>query len=330
MRFGFYLPTCAEGTFYPRGFVDLGWIAEAAQQVEDAGFFEFSASDYVSTGQRNRDETQPPPQYLEPIATLSWLAAMTSTVRLLTNELVLPLRDVVLLAKELTTLDQLSGGRLICGLGLGANRDEFEAIHPRRKGMDRGVYLSEGLEALQRLLTDRSATYSGKHIEFADVELYPKTVQQPLPIYLTGDSEEACRRAARLAQGWITFVPGVEKLESLLTILDQETQAAERPRPAVAPMIGVAIGATDDAAMVAWGRSRFCTHLKRGRDVPIEALAQRNLVGAPETILATIADYQRIGVDQMTLIFTGNSTAEVGSQIAAFINEVMPGLPEAQ
>ena len=74
MKFGFYLPTCAEGTFYPRGFVDLAWIAQTVQQVEDAGFYEVSASDYVSTGKRTRDESQPPPRYLEPLNVLAWLA----------------------------------------------------------------------------------------------------------------------------------------------------------------------------------------------------------------------------------------------------------------
>jgi probable F420-dependent oxidoreductase len=326
VKFGFYLPTCAEGTFYPRGFVDLGWIADAVSQVEGAEFYEISASDYVSTGRRNRDESMPPPQYLEPLTILSWLAGKTTSVRLLPNVLVLPLREIVLLAKELTTLDHVSGGRLICGLGLGANRDEFEAIHPRRSGTDRGKLLNEGLDALRVLLTERSATFSGRYIEFADVELYPKTLQDSLPIYLTGDSEDACRRAARQADGWITFVPGLSKLGTLLEIIDEEARSVGRNRPSIAPMIGVAVGATDDEALASWEQSQFCAHLKRGRGGSNQDVAGPNLVGSPATIRASIDEYERLGVDQMTLIFTGNTTEEVSSQITRFIDEVMPEL----
>ncbi|MFN8594031.1 MAG: TIGR03619 family F420-dependent LLM class oxidoreductase [Thermomicrobiales bacterium] len=327
MRFGYYLPTCAEGTFYPRGFVDLGWIAETSRQVEDAGFYELSVSDYVSTGRRNRNDALPPPQYLEPITMLAWLAGQTSRIHLLTNVLVMPLREPVLLAKELTTLDQVSNGRLICGLGLGANRDEFESIHPRRSGMDRGRYLSESIEALRVLLSERISSYSGKSVEFNEVELFPKAVQQPLPIYLTGDSEDACRRAAQSAEGWITFVPGTERIAALLGTLDEEAKAANRERPVVAPMIAVAIGETDEAALEYWSNAQFCAHLKRGRNQPPEELAKKNLVGTAETIVRTIGEYEDVGVNHMTLIFTGNTTAEVGAQITAFIDEVLPRLP---
>jgi probable F420-dependent oxidoreductase len=324
VRFGFYLPTCAEGTFYPRGFVDLGWIAETVQLVEEAGFYEVSASDYVSTGRRTRDESQPPPQYFEPLSVLSWLAGKTSSIRLLPNVLVMPLRDVVLLAKELSTVDQLSGGRLICGLGLGANRDEFEAIHPRRRGTDRGKLLDEALEALGPLLTERSASYTGKYIEFEDVELYPKPVQQPLPIYLTGDSEDASRRAAKHADGWITFVPGLAKLESRLEIIDAEVQRVGRPRPSIVPMIGISIADTQDQALANWGQSRFCAHLQRVFGKSADELSSSNLVGTPDTISRAIAEYAKLGVGHLTLVFAGNATSELTPQVAAFTREVIP------
>lgn len=324
MKFGFYLPTCAEATFYPRGFVDLGWIAEEVSRVDAAGFFEISASDYVSTGRRNRNESLSPPQYLEPLTTLAWLAGQTSSVKLLPNVLVLPLREVVVLAKELTTLDQVSGGRLICGFGLGANRDEFEAVHPRRSGTDRGKLLNEGLAALRVLLTERSATFSGKYIEFTDVELFPKTIQASLPIYLTGDSEDACRRAAQQADGWITFVPGLAKLSGLLEIFDAEVLAAGRTRPSVAPMIGLAIDATDDGALAKWEASQFGNYLTRMKGATARETAAPNLVGSPDTIRAQVEEYQRAGVDQLTLIFAGNTPAEVTSQLTLFIDEVLP------
>jgi probable F420-dependent oxidoreductase len=326
VKFGFYLPTCAEGTFYPRGFVDLAWIAQTVQQVEDAGFYEVSASDYVSTGKRTRDDSQPPPRYLEPLNVLAWLAGQTTTIRLLPNVLVMPLRDVVILAKELTTIDQLSSGRLICGLGLGANRDEFESIHPRRKGMDRGQMLDEALEALGPLLTERTASYAGKYIAFNDVELYPKAVQNPLPIFLTGDSEDASRRAGKHADGWITFVPGLAKLESRLEVIDAAAQAAGRPRPSIVPMIGVAVGSTSDAAMKTWTNARFCAHLQGIFGKPGEELAQQNLVGTPGEIATTVAAYANLGVDHMTLVFAGNSTDEVSAQVVQFIGEVMPAI----
>jgi probable F420-dependent oxidoreductase len=325
MKFGLYLPTCAEGTFYPRGILDTDWLADLARQGEEAGFYELSVSDYISTGQRNRRPDENPPNYLEALSVLAWLAGITTKIRLLTNVIVAPNRNVVILAKELTTLDQLSRGRLLCGLGLGANRDEFESIHPRHLKVERGGLLDEMLEALSVLLTERTATYTGKYVEFRDVELYPKAYQDQLPIYVSGDTPEGCQRAARWGHGWISFSPGVEALRRMAQSVQQEAGVAGRPVPALVPMVAIATGISNADATRRWQDSHFFQNMVRSRpNATVEEITAKSLVGSPETISAQIADYAKAGVGHMTLIFAGNTHEEIQDQLELFIHQVAP------
>jgi probable F420-dependent oxidoreductase len=138
----------------------------------------------------------------EQLIAAAFIAAKTSRLRLVTSVTVVPHRPAVLLAKMLATIDVLSGGRLIFGIGAGWMREEFEAL-----GLppfaERGAVTDEYLLACRELWTKDEPRFAGRYVKFADILFVPKPVQKPHPpIWVGGESGPALRRIARLANGW--------------------------------------------------------------------------------------------------------------------------------
>ncbi len=147
---------------------------------------------------------------LEPLVTLTYLAARTSTVRLGTAMLLLPQRNPVYVAKEVSTLDWLSGGRVDLGVGVGWLKEEFEALNvPWER---RGRRTDEYLEVLHTLWVDDMSSFHGELYDLDPCEMFPKPLQQPVPVHIGGETPAAMRRAAHLAQGWHTFNRTPEEL----------------------------------------------------------------------------------------------------------------------
>ena len=166
---------------------------------------------------------------LEPMVTLSYLAARTSAVRLGTAMLLLPQRNPVYVAKEVSSLDWLSGGRVDLGIGVGWLKEEFDALNvPWAR---RGKRTDEYLEVLRTLWVDDTSSYHGETYDLPPCEMFPKPIQQPHPpVHIGGETPAALRRAARLGQGWHTFNRSPEQLAAGLAELDQELEAAGRNR----------------------------------------------------------------------------------------------------
>ena len=140
----------------------------------------------------------------------------------MTGVMVVPMRHPIVLAKQLSTLDRFSDGRVIVGAGIGAYREEFANAFQNLASVRRDELMAESLVALKLLFEERRATLDGKHIRFRDIEMYPKPVQTPLPIYSAGNSDGAIRRAAELCDGWLPaslsadgIAAGKEKLDGL-------------------------------------------------------------------------------------------------------------------
>jgi len=169
---------------------------------------------------------------LEPLTTLSFLAAHTTRVRLGTAMVLLPQRNPVYTAKEVSTLDWLSNGRVDLGVGVGWLREEFDALGvpwPRR-----GARTDEYLAVLHTLWCDERSSFSGEFYNLADCAMYPKPVQDPHPpIHIGGESDAALARVARVAQGWHTFNRLPEDLAAPLGELDRHLEAAGRTRAEV-------------------------------------------------------------------------------------------------
>ncbi|HVC30077.1 MAG TPA: LLM class F420-dependent oxidoreductase [Steroidobacteraceae bacterium] len=141
--------------------------------------------------------------WLDPIATLTFAAAVTARVRLGTSVLIVPYRNPVVTAKLLATLDVLSAGRLILGVGVGWMEEEFSALGIPFAG--RGPRTNEYLELMQRLWTEERPLFEGRFYHLEDVGFCPKPLQSHLPIWVGGDTEAAFRRAGELADGYHAF-----------------------------------------------------------------------------------------------------------------------------
>jgi probable F420-dependent oxidoreductase len=139
---------------------------------------------------------------MEQLTVLAFLAGQTHTIRLVTSVIIVPHRPPLVAAKALATLDVLSKGRLIVGIGVGWMREEFEAL-----GLppfaERGAVTDEYLRAFKELWTSDHPTFEGQYCRFANLDFLPKPVQQPHPpIWVGGESRRALRRTAALANGW--------------------------------------------------------------------------------------------------------------------------------
>jgi len=191
MRLGIHLPHIGQKA-------GPGAIRRAAEQAEGLGFADVWVSEHIILP---KDRMYPPSAvFWDPVLTLTWAAAYTSRVGLGTSVLVLPMRHPLPLAKELATLQNLSGGRLILGAGVGWNEDEFAALGvPFR---ERGRRMDEGIAMMQAVWRDDPVSFPAKTIAavIEEMRILPKPVK-PIPIWIGGTSEPALKRALRL-DGW--------------------------------------------------------------------------------------------------------------------------------
>jgi probable F420-dependent oxidoreductase len=206
LKFGVHIPTCIEGMMYPVPFAKPEDVLPTAQLAERVGFDSVWGNDHMTTQRYVQQEWPQPPNFYEPLITFTWVAARTERIKLATGIIVLPMRTMPVLAKQVATLDQLSGGRVILGVGTGAYREEYEALYPDAKDARRGEIVDEGMRALRLLFTERKASFSGRHVRFRDVECFPKPRQTPLPMYAGGNHAEVRRRAGEYGEGWMPAV----------------------------------------------------------------------------------------------------------------------------
>ena len=166
---------------------------------------------------------EPDEPILDPVTALAFLAGLTTSIRLGTGVLVLPLRNPVVLAKELATLDVLSGGRLIVGIGAGYVEREFAAVGV--PFMDRGARLEEHLAAMRALWVARRPALAGRFVRFDHVQAFPHPVQEPHPpIVMGGYAPAVLRRTVREADGWYGWGLDHDAAAEYLTSL-RETEA---------------------------------------------------------------------------------------------------------
>ena len=199
MRFMYAYPE-THGT--DRDMLDAGPIAEVAQTAEAAGFGGFAFTEHPSPGARWLASGGH--QSLDPFVALSYVAAVTTSMKLLTYLSVMPYRNPLLLAKTAATLDKLSGGRFILGVGTGYLKGEFRAL-----GVDieeRNELFDEALDALPLHWSGEPFSYQGRHFEAVECIGRPLPVQQPIPIWIGGNARVTRQRVAERAQGWMPLV----------------------------------------------------------------------------------------------------------------------------
>ena len=334
MRFSIQLPTCTEGLVNPVPFARPEDFVRLAQAAERLGYDAVWGNDHITAAPYVRAQWSGPPSFYEVLITLATVGAHTRRVRLGTAVLVLPLRDPVLLAKQVATLDQLTGGRVVLALGIGAYREEFDAHWPRRHAARRGDLLDEALGPLRALFTERTVSHAGPHYAFEKLELYPKPVQRPLPIYIGGHNEAAVARAARFGQGWLPgWRPFAEVRERTALLRRLTAEAGRDPREVEAAVqFTLVIGRTPEAAAERYRATGMVQHRRSlahsGRD---PALAEaNNLIGSPETVAEKIAFLRAAGVDHVcALQFPHDTVPEMLEQMEWFARDVMPAFKGA-
>ena len=330
MKFSVCLPTGFEGVMHPIPFVRPEDFVRLAKKCEALGYHSVWGNDHITTQQYVRELfPDTPPAFYEVMTTLAFAAASTTRLKVGTAVAVLPMRDPLWLAKEAATIDQLSGGRFILGVGIGAYREEFAAWAPRiRATAQRGEMLDEGLAAIRSLFTERVTNFEGKYYAYRDLEFFPKPLQQPLPIFVGGHNLEAIERAARHGQGWLPGWRPWPELAERIRALKDRCEALGRPRDAVeiAPQFSVTIAATAEEAERRYMASGLVAHRKSlaytGRDLSKQVVA--NFVGSPEQMQEKVASLAAIGVDHACgLMFPADSIAEYEEQIEWFAQTVI-------
>jgi probable F420-dependent oxidoreductase len=147
---------------------------------------------------------QPDFPILDPLVALAFMAGVTERVRLATGIVILPQRNPVVLAKQLATLDVVSKGRLMFGMGVGYLEPEMSAVGVPMEG--RGARADEYLQAMRALWEDEAPAFSGRHVEFEGVDAHPRPLQRPLPVVIGGHSAAAHRRAVAHGDGWYGYL----------------------------------------------------------------------------------------------------------------------------
>jgi probable F420-dependent oxidoreductase len=209
MRIGVVFPQTEIGA-------DAGAVRAYAEHVEGLGFSHLLAYDHVVGADPTVHAGWNGPYdvhntFHEPLVTFGYLAAVTSSLELVTGIVILPQRQTVLVAKQAAEVDLLSGGRLRLGVGLGWNTVEYEAL-----GQDfstRGKRCDEQVELLRRLWTEQTVTFEGSYHRVTGAGLAPLPIQRPIPVWFGASSPRAYRRAGRLGDGWFPMMDPGPKLE---------------------------------------------------------------------------------------------------------------------
>jgi len=162
----------------------------------------------------------------DPLLPLSFAAALTKKIRLATGVLILPQRHPLYLAKEIATLDLLSGGRVLLGVGSGWLKEEFDAL-----GLDfhaRGARTDEAIQAMRECWRENASSFRGKHFNFGPIFSYPKPPHNDVPIHIGGHSPAAAKRAGRLGDGFFPALGEIPKLQELFATMREAAQKAGR------------------------------------------------------------------------------------------------------
>jgi len=290
MQFGVSLPLVQQMSGQPewqRG-DDPKPLVAVARKADELGYAWVPCSDHVVVTRRALPAMGAP--WYAPATTLAFVAGFTQRLRLLTHVLVLPYHNPLDIAKQYATLDRLSGGRVILGVGVGHLRGEFRAL--RAEFEDRGAVTDEYIEVIKTLWTQEEANFHGSYVEFSELHLAPRPVQQPHPpIWVGGNSRRAAHRAFELGDGWVPFDVTPAEVRDRLDYI-RKLPAFEQRR---APFDVVVPGGPFD-------------------------------LDARDRVLEEIAAYRDAGVTGMTVGFVARSLEEQLERMEQFAREIAPPL----
>ena len=297
MKFGVTIPN-------NWGIADVKQVLAFGPLAETLGYDSVWVMDHIfNTGyirQRLDDRS-----YYHPLATLSYLAATTQRVSLGTSVMVLPYHNPVALAKYVATLDHMSEGRVILGVGVGAMTEEFEALGVSMR--QRGALTNESIAVMRELWTNEDPEFDSQRWHFADLKFAPKPKQQPhVPLWIGGSSSGAVKRAAAMGDGWHPTGLSPDDFRQMSQDLRQMAADAGRSPDAVTMSMRVEVeahgGASSDRAQ---NRARL-----PGDDV--------------NALIDGIRAYESAGVEHIVLALNTGDVARITDLMQTIANRVMP------
>jgi probable F420-dependent oxidoreductase len=210
---------------------DPAVAASFATRAEELGYDSLWVGEHVVVPSPRvaPSPVDPDEPMLDPIVALTHLAAHTRRIRLGTGVIVLPQRNPLVLAKQLASLDVLSGGRLDVGIGAGYLEPELRTLGVPLD--ERGERTDEYLAAMRALWEGDPPEFAGKHVRFSGIDAHPRPVQRPLPVVVGGYAPAVHRRAARHAEGWYGFMLSPERLADQVAGLRKAAADGGRDRP---------------------------------------------------------------------------------------------------
>ena len=257
-----------------QGMEDIQGVIDLAARCEDLGFDSVWASEHVFNVSYVYDRIGDKPYY-EPLTVLTYVAAKTSTIGLGTSVLVLPYHNPIRLAKVAATLDVLSGGRMMLGVGVGVIEEELEAMGS--PFAERGAITDETIAIMKELWTNVDPSYLGKYHSFSGMKFTPKPVQKPhIPIIIGGTSKAAIRRAARSGAAWHPTALSPEVLAQGMEYLKEQVVTAGRDPSEVEVSVSAAIGSPHNHNRYSLGEN-------------------------PEEVLERAQKYQEMGVGRLVV-----------------------------
>jgi probable F420-dependent oxidoreductase len=309
MDFGLHLPASSPG-------INSLDLIRFVQQAEALGFYCVTVADHVIVPKNisipypyTVDGKYPGSGYhLETLTTMSFLAGATQRIRFITSVMIGPYRNPIITAKMLASLDVLSQGRVIVGLGVGWMKEEFENLRTPPFS-ERGQATEEYIKAFRELWTKDNPSFNGNYCSFSDIIFLPKPVQKPtIPIWIGGHSKAALRRAGELGDGWhpIGGVPTIP-LEPEDVKTDREILAGYAQKA----------GRDPRDIRVALKGSLF------DREKQITPGKRRRFLGNAEEIASDIRDYRAAGVDTMIFDVRRPTPAETLERLEWMAKEVI-------
>ncbi len=310
MKLGIFLPISGRSA-------TRATLMEAARQAEAWGYDSVWTADRIFIPWEIRTPypynyadgshflVPPDRPFLEPLTCLAFLAGCTERILLGMSVLVMPYRHPLYWAKIATTIDHLSHGRLILGVGVGWMVEEFEPLGAPFK--ERGEIANEHLQIVEKLWGEDRPRFEGRFFQFDNVAFYPKPYQKPrVPIWVGGESAPAQRRAARYGDAWFSYFVRIT------------------PQELAAKFANVRRLAKDA------GRDPNEVHLSccRPIEVTTESVPQEpdRLKGTPTQLVEALRGYEKIGVQHIALQFTAPRYPERVQQIERFAREALPAL----
>lgn len=289
MDYGLVLPSLGDDA-------NLEGMVAAVELAERHGFTDVWATDHILVDQ---DAAEDYGRIYEAVTTLAWVAGRSSEIRLGASVIVVPMRNAVVLAKELATLDALSGGRLIAGFGVGWNAKEFANVGVADRFHERGAYTDETIAICRHLWSGSTEPFEGRFHRFDDHAFGPLPAQGAnVPIWIGARDERALRRVGRLADGYHASAASPTSVETRIPIIRAAAEAAGRQMPRLSARARVELGGEK--------QSFYTMH------------------GSRDDIAGEIRAFAAIGVDHLALAFPPRDADGLTKAVARFLAEVAP------